>query len=86
MLKKQTGFVLLLKQNKSDLVILHRNQSKSYMPDICHIGLFGVCLPGLVMLITKTNAQKAERICFITKTKQIGFSIPSSKLKQIKSI
>ena len=32
------------------------------------------------------NAQKANRICFITKTKQIRFSISSSKLKQIKSI
>ena len=31
MLKKQTRFVLLLKQNKSDLVILHRNQNKSNM-------------------------------------------------------
>ena len=31
MLKKQTGFVLLLKQNKSDLVILHQNQNKSNM-------------------------------------------------------
>ena len=31
MVKKQTGFVLLLKQNKSDLVILHRNQNKSNM-------------------------------------------------------
>ena len=29
--KKQTGFVLLLKQNISDLVILHRNQNKSNM-------------------------------------------------------
>ena len=31
MLKKQTGFVLLLKQNKLDLVILHQNQNKSNM-------------------------------------------------------
>ena len=27
--KKQTGFVLLLKQNKSDLVFHHENQNKS---------------------------------------------------------
>ena len=31
MLKKQTGFVLLPEQNKSDLVILHQNQNKSNM-------------------------------------------------------
>ena len=29
MLKKQTGFVLLLKQNKSNLVFHHQNQNKS---------------------------------------------------------
>ena len=34
--------------------------------------------------IIKTNAQKANRICFITKTKQFRFSISSSKIKQIK--
>ena len=36
--------------------------------------------------VNKTNAKKANRIYFSTKTKQIGFSISFGKLKQIEFV
>ena len=72
----ESGSVQLLKEKK---------QVKGSKNDLLE-SIGGVSGQDQRSFVNKTNAKKANRICFSTKTKQIGFSISFGKLKQIEFV